>query len=80
MSHGRTVSAWHPSARLKPFRARRLAVRTSAANDAFFARAERSSGVMFLPCRPNMRAISVMAARKSGQIFVPWMGTPGGVW
>lgn len=38
-------------------------------------RAERSSAVMFLadalpPCRPNMRAISVMAARTSTGIFM----------
>jgi len=62
--------------RFNPSRATRFAVRTSAAaNDAFFARADRSSGVMFLadalpPCRPNMRAISVMAARTSGGIFI----------
>ena len=65
--------------RFNPSRARRFAVRTSAAaRDAFFARAERSSGVMFLadalpPCRPNMRAISVMAARTSAGIFIPSM-------
>jgi hypothetical protein len=62
--------------RFNPSRARRLAVRTSAAaRDAFFARADRSSGVIFLadvlpPCRPNMRAISVMAARTSGGILI----------
>lgn len=65
--------------RLNPSRARRFAVRTSAAaRDAFFARAERSSAVRFLadalpPWRPNMRAISVMAARTSGGIFIPSM-------
>jgi hypothetical protein len=47
---------------------------TAAAIDAFFARAERSSGVRFLaeafpPCRPNLRAISFIAARTSGGIF-----------
>ncbi len=63
--------------RFNPSRARCFAVRTSAAaSDALLARAERSSGVMFLadalpPCRPNMRAISVMAARTSGGIFMP---------
>lgn len=62
--------------RCNPSRARRFAVRTSAAaRDAVLARADRSSGVMFLadalpPCRPNMRAISVMAARTSGGIFI----------
>jgi len=65
--------------RFTPSRARRLAVRTSAAaRDVFFACADRCSGVMFLadalpPCRPNMRAISVMAARTSGGIFMPSM-------
>jgi len=50
--------------RFNPSRASRFAVLTpAAARDAFFARAERSSGVMFLadalpPCRPNMRSIS----------------------
>jgi hypothetical protein len=42
------------------------------------SRAERSSGVMFLadalpPCRPNMRSISIIAARTSGGIFIPSM-------
>jgi len=42
--------------------------------DAFFARAERSSGVRFLadalpPCRPYARAISAIAARTSAEIF-----------
>ena len=56
-------------------RAKRSAVRfCAAAIDAFFARAERSSAVMpcadFLPpCLPNLRAISVIAARTSGGIL-----------
>lgn len=64
----------------QPPRARRFAVRTSAAaTDAFSVRAERSSGVMFLadarpPCQPKIRAIFVMAARTSGGIFIPSMG------
>lgn len=61
--------------RLMPSAARRFAVRFSAAAmDAFLARAERSSGVMFWadalpPCLPNLRAISVIAARTSGGIL-----------
>lgn len=60
--------------RLTPSLARRFAVRFSAAAlDAFFARAFRSSGVMFFaaslpPCFPNLRAISVMAARTAAGI------------
>src|SRR5579864_384241 len=72
-----TVSAWQSACpAFNPSRASRVAVRTSAAaSDAFFARADRSSAVIFLagalpPCRPNMRAISVMAARTSGGIFI----------
>ena len=58
-------------------RARRSAVRFfAAASDAFLARAERPSGVsssadFFPPCRPNLRAISVIAARTSAGIFIP---------
>ena len=57
--------------------AKRLSVRTfAAASDAFFALADRSSAVKrsadFLPpCRPNLRAISVIAARTSAGIFIP---------
>lgn len=60
-------------------RASLAAVRTfDAAAAAFFARAERSSGVIFLadalpPCLPNLRAISVIAARTSGGIFMPML-------
>jgi hypothetical protein len=48
----------------------------AAASDAFLARADRSSGVMFFaavfpPWLPNLRAISVMAARTSAGIFIP---------
>src|ERR1035441_7384115 len=58
-------------------RSSRAAVRFfAAASDAFFARADRSSGVMFFaaalpPLRPKVRAISVIAARTSGGIFMP---------
>ena len=58
-------------------RASRSAVRFfAAAIDAFLARADRSSGVNsaadFLPpCLPNLRAISVIAARTSAGIFMP---------
>ena len=55
--------------------AKRLAVRLSADTlAAFLARADRSSGVMFLaavlpPWLPNWRAIAVIAARTSAGIF-----------
>ncbi len=71
--------------RFNPSRASRLAVRTSAAaRDAFLARAERSSSVMFLadalpPCLPNMRAISVMAARTFVAITLTPMANMTGV-
>src|SRR5690349_4687406 len=56
-------------------RARRAAVRfRAAASDAFRARADRSSGVMFFaavlpPCLPNCCAISFIAARTAGGIL-----------
>lgn len=55
--------------------AKRLAVRAlAAAREAFFARAVRSSGVMFWaavlpPSLPNLRATSVIAARISAVIL-----------
>jgi hypothetical protein len=55
--------------------ASRSAVRFfAAASDAFLARAERSSGVMFVaavlpPSLPNLRATSVIAARTSAEIL-----------
>ena len=58
-------------------RSSRSAVRfLAAASDAFSARADRCSGVMFFaaflpPRRPKVRAISVIAARTSGGIFMP---------
>jgi len=62
-----------------PSLARRLAVLLSAdALAAFLARAVRSSGVMLFaavlpPCLPNLRAISVIAARSDAGIFMPSM-------
>ena len=58
-------------------RSRRSAVRfAAAAIEAFLARAERSSGVMFCaaflpPSRPKVRDTSVIAARTSAGIFIP---------
>ena len=58
-------------------RSSRAAVRFfAAASEAVFARADRCSGVMFFaaflpPWRPKVRAISVIAARTSGGIFMP---------
>lgn len=57
--------------------AKRFSVRFfAAASDAFLARAERSSGVMFLaavlpPSAPVLRAMSLIAARTSAGIFTP---------
>lgn len=59
-----------------PARARRASVLFfAAASDAFFARAERSSGVMFFaaifpPSDPVLRAISAMASRTSRGILI----------
>lgn len=67
--------------------ANRSAVRFfAAASDAFLARADRSSGVIFLaealpPILPNFRAISAIAARTSAEIFMlmPSMVSPNRV-
>jgi hypothetical protein len=73
-----TLTCRGPQCRLDFFArslARRAAVRfRAAASDAFFARADRSSGVEFRaaflpPCLPNSRAISVIAARTAAGIF-----------
>jgi hypothetical protein len=56
--------------------AKRSAVRfLAAASEAFFARADRCAGVMFCaavfpPFRPNLRAISFIAARTSKGILI----------
>ena len=68
--------------------ARRFSVRFfAAASEAFLARAERSSGVMFLaavlpPNAPVLRAISRIAARTSAGILtlIPLMVASYGVW
>ena len=68
--------------------ATRSAVRfLAAASDVFLERADRCSGVMFFaaflpPCRPKVRAISVIAARTSGGILmaIPPNSVPNRVW